>query len=398
MVLPRVLRRGPTFRFVFLCVCAIAIYLGFQIFSVKLLTSSSKRRNSAPNDDRDVEAHRPVVKIDALGRLLKPNFPAFARVVKKNNLVINEMESLKKIIAAKERRIFDFRRRVSNSVATTAVAVVRSFKPLGMNPELIAKYQPDGEGRFTCFNSGEKMNISRVNDDYCDCEDGSDEPGTSACANSRFYCTTQIAGINGMVVSSRVNDGICDCCDGSDEWNNITLPDNIRIDEDKLKYVVMHAPCQSTCYIHLKALEAERQIQQRGAVMKQEYLKYAIGQPFMEHIHGPHGLFYKLSETCFNFETSQYKYIVCPFREVRQDKLSQSPKNIGRTPTLSRLDADEGGGWMLVMDRGDADGCPDGDHRKSLIRFKCGLTDRVSHVDEDERCVYKFTFQTPAAC
>lgn len=52
-----------------------------------------------------------------------------------------------------------------------------------------------------------------MNDDYCDCPDGSDEPGTSACANGKFWCK----GSNSYIPSSQVDDGICDCCDGLDE-------------------------------------------------------------------------------------------------------------------------------------------------------------------------------------
>ena len=68
-----------------------------------------------------------------------------------------------------------------------------------------------------------------MNDDYCDCPDGSDEPGTSACAGIehaalaiRGYWCENKAGYSGMYLPlSRVNDGICDyelCCDGSDEF------------------------------------------------------------------------------------------------------------------------------------------------------------------------------------
>lgn len=58
--------------------------------------------------------------------------------------------------------------------------------------------------------------VSRLNDDYCDCADGSDEPLTAACSHAPsavFQCRD-----GGQVVASAfVSDGVCDCCDGSDE-------------------------------------------------------------------------------------------------------------------------------------------------------------------------------------
>ena len=55
-----------------------------------------------------------------------------------------------------------------------------------------------------------------MNDDFCDCFDGSDEPGTSACQFAEFFCDTQNDYLKEKIPSSRVDDQICDCCDGSD--------------------------------------------------------------------------------------------------------------------------------------------------------------------------------------
>ncbi|EGF83209.1 hypothetical protein BATDEDRAFT_21703 [Batrachochytrium dendrobatidis JAM81] len=71
---------------------------------------------------------------------------------------------------------------------------------------------------FKCLSDSTSIPYSALNDDYCDCADGSDEPGTSACANiqqSVWICSKS----KKHIPSSRVDDGICDCCDSSDELN-----------------------------------------------------------------------------------------------------------------------------------------------------------------------------------
>eukprot|EP00930_Biecheleria_cincta_P021628 TRINITY_DN15977_c0_g1_i1.p1 TRINITY_DN15977_c0_g1~~TRINITY_DN15977_c0_g1_i1.p1 ORF type:complete len:620 (+),score=123.16 TRINITY_DN15977_c0_g1_i1:42-1901(+) len=74
-------------------------------------------------------------------------------------------------------------------------------------------------GRFRCLDGLREVLGSEVNDDYCDCADGSDEPGTAACAGiagATFHCGN-VRFRPKLLPVSRVRDGICDCCDGSDE-------------------------------------------------------------------------------------------------------------------------------------------------------------------------------------
>ena len=72
---------------------------------------------------------------------------------------------------------------------------------------------------FTCRDGSNKYAV--MNDDYCDCADGLDEPLSSACshilvAKRRFSCGGDEK--DKLIYVSRLNDGICDCINGADEW------------------------------------------------------------------------------------------------------------------------------------------------------------------------------------
>ena len=85
----------------------------------------------------------------------------------------------------------------------------------GLHPKLAHKYQTT---EFIC-DGNKKMSSTAVNDNYCDCLDGTDEIGTSACNNGIFYCYNDGMPMN--ISTTWVDDGIQDCCDGSDEQEGI---------------------------------------------------------------------------------------------------------------------------------------------------------------------------------
>lgn len=156
--------------------------------------------------------------------------------------------------------------------ATRDVAASPASGVRGVAPADAARYQPlagesvNGAPGWRCLTSGESIPFSAINDDYCDCSDGSDEPGTSACPGSKFYCANE-GHVPAFVPSSRVGDGLCDpeCCDGSDEALNPLRDGSVR--------------CANTCAeVGRKArlLQAQRDAARRaGAKIRAGYVSKA---------------------------------------------------------------------------------------------------------------------------
>ncbi|EPY23905.1 protein kinase C substrate 80K-H [Strigomonas culicis] len=136
-----------------------------------------------------------------------------------------------------------------------------------------AQYFIDAEkkGEFTCFNNEKVIPFSHVNDDICDCSDGSDEPGTGACTllkgtelrlmnnTWKFRCVNKGYEIQ-EIAHYKVNDGICDCCDGSDEVGTVPCVNNCAAIQDALA----------------KARLEKEAILREARKLKQEYQQMAV--------------------------------------------------------------------------------------------------------------------------
>ncbi|POM73854.1 Vacuolar protein sorting-associated protein 8, partial [Phytophthora palmivora] len=174
------------------------------------------------------------------------------------------------------------------SVAAAA-ASSRDFKRFGINEAFDEDEEDDDEWDFMDDdailglskqpNSGEKedmmeikamcvdsLPIERVDDDYCDCEDGSDEPSTSACSyvllssekppfGREFNCKAD----DKLVPLAFVSDDVCDCCDGSDE-----------------KKGVCSDTCETEWLKRLKSLRERLDMVQRGQRIRKGYLVGAV--------------------------------------------------------------------------------------------------------------------------
>lgn len=117
-------------------------------------------------------------------------------------------------------------------ISSIAKSAIPTDPFLGISPQDENYYKISSE-TIKCKDGSKKFTKAQLNDDFCDCPDGTDEPGTSACPDGKFYCRNR-GHIPLSIFSSRVNDGICDCCDGSDEYDGQVKCQNTCWDAGKV--------------------------------------------------------------------------------------------------------------------------------------------------------------------
>jgi hypothetical protein len=256
----------------------------------------------------------------------------------------------------------------------------------------------DAAGVYTCDGGATKLAKNQVNDDFCDCDDGSDEPGTAACATvaakASFFCRND-GFASATVFASRVNDGVCDCCDGSDEWKG-------------------GAACSNTCAAAAAAggdgaskEPAVDPVQLRlGALARKSYVAQAqaareSGALFDEPgVHGPDDAYYALKDQCLDFKSGVFTYTACPFGKASQSEIRKKTKEweagkheivVGNWAGFDRAEP-----HTMVFSGGEK--CGDTVSRSLRIAVSCAGENKILQEQEPTMCQYTMRMESPAAC
>lgn len=278
---------------------------------------------------------------------------------------------------------------------------------IGVHPDKLNHYTAlEQQTTFTCLDGSATIPRESVNDDYCDCGDASDEPGTSACTNGQYFCHNQ-GYLPSLIPSSWVNDGQCDCCDATDEYNNPG--------EAKCRNI-----CESLGAEYRREQEMQREIYNQGSNLRSQYKEQAkvkreqnneLLQQYKRELtekenaikrieeemnsdFGPSSVFLPLKGRCFNFKDREYTYTYCPFERATQES------NGGMQTELGRWSAWTGSAENPYSRQKYEGGvqCWNGPARSTVVNIGCGVEDKITSVTEPSKCEYVYDFMTPAAC
>ena len=272
--------------------------------------------------------------------------------------------------------------------------VVVPFSNRGVHPEHPIKTEGN---MFQCAKGGKSIPTSHLNDEYCDCDDGEDEPGTSACSVSReratYYCgwkhnsrsEASDAGLDHMLFPSRVNDGVCDCCDGNDESGSVGSAGSIP---------PVNA-CLNMCGSVVLASAARKATFARGNEKRLEYVREGkrMHSQSDKINYGKESGFRKLAEKCWDHRGGNFMYHICPFKTTTQSEIGHGRKRVQISQRYERWKGDK----VMVASQGTY--CqPIKRGRSTEIHFACGIEDKILSVEEFETCNYKVEMLSPAAC
>ena len=140
---------------------------------------------------------------------------------------------------------------------------------------------------FTCFDGTKSIPLSKLNDNYCDCGDCSDEPGTPmGPQNETFYCKN-FGFIPTEIPRWSIGDGICDCCDGSDETLNphVKCPNTCgQFEKERLKIIRRFERPIKTGKNEMTKLISEGEKSKRKCINQIKTLKSALqGKPLFQN-------------------------------------------------------------------------------------------------------------------
>lgn len=267
-----------------------------------------------------------------------------------------------------------------------------------------AFYEVTSDNQFRCLDGSGIIPFDFVNDDYCDCKDSSDEPGTSACPEGHLYCPNNEY-IEKIIPSAWVNDGRCDCCDTSDEYNSTVkcenncfqLGEHLRLEQQRFREIAEQGSSIRNQY---KA-EAKQKREQNTQLLEQLKREITDKEQSIKKIEeelnfdfGQDGVFMPLKGKCFSHNDREYTYTFCPFERATQESKAGLQTELGRWGSWTGPQND-------LYSRQKYDGgvqCWNGPARSVVVNIACGVQDQLSAVSEPARCEYMYDFQTPAAC